>query len=489
MTSDVIIRKKNEVYLQLKTHPHIAYELSDHFTFEVEGAQFMPAFRQKYWDGKIRLYSPGTGEIYAGLREYIEQFCKERHYTYEYVENIFFGMPDEENELISLEGVKSFTQKFSTIKARDYQYTAIYEALRKKRKLIVSPTGSGKSFMIYSIVRFLQETGQKIIIVVPTTSLVEQMYKDFDDYGWVSEEFCHKVYAGHEKISPKPVTITTWQSVYKQSIKYFECFDAVIGDEAHLFKAKSLTDILTKLHHAKYRVGFTGTLDGSKTNKLVLEGLFGPHEKITSTNELIQQGHLSRLKIKIIALKHQPIKFDTYHDEIEYLISHSMRNNFIKNLALDLGGNTLILFNYVEKHGEPLYELINNSVRSDRKIFFVHGGVDVKDREEIRSITETEDNAIIVASYGTFSTGINIKKLHNIIFASPSKSRVRNLQSIGRVLRKGENKNTAILYDIADDTSKDSIHPNYTLKHLLERVKIYNQENFDYEIINIKVKN
>lgn len=489
MTSDVIIKKKNEVYLQLKTHPHIAYELSDHFTFEVEGAQFMPAFRQKYWDGKIRLYSPGTGEIYAGLREYIEQFCKERHYTYEYFDNNFFGMPDEENELISLEGVKSFTQKFSTIKARDYQYTAIYEALRKKRKLIVSPTGSGKSFMIYSIVRFLQETGQKIIIVVPTTSLVEQMYKDFDDYGWVSEEFCHKVYAGHEKISSKPVTITTWQSVYKQSIKYFECFDAVIGDEAHLFKAKSLTDILTKLHHAKYRVGFTGTLDGSKTNKLVLEGLFGPHKKITSTNELIKQGHLSRLKIKIIVLKHQPIKFDTYHDEIEYLISHPMRNNFIKNLALDLGGNTLILFNYVEKHGEPLYELINNSVRSDRKIFFVHGGVDVKDREEIRSITETEDNAIIVASYGTFSTGINIKKLHNIIFASPSKSRVRNLQSIGRVLRKGENKNTAILYDIADDTSKDSIHPNYTLKHLLERVKIYNQENFDYEIINIKVKN
>lgn len=489
MTSDVIIKKKNEVYLQLKTHPHIAYELSDHFTFEVEGAQFMPAFRQKYWDGKIRLYSPGTGEIYAGLREYIEQFCKERHYTYEYSDNNFFGMPDEENELISLEGVKSFTQKFSTIKARNYQYTAIYEALRKKRKLIVSPTGSGKSFMIYSIVRFLQETGQKIIIVVPTTSLVEQMYKDFDDYGWVSEEFCHKVYAGHEKISPKPVTITTWQSVYKQSIKYFECFDAVIGDEAHLFKAKSLTDILTKLHHAKYRVGFTGTLDGSKTNKLVLEGLFGPHEKITSTNELIQQGHLSRLKIKIIALKHQPIKFDTYPDEMEYIISHPMRNNFIKNLALDLGGNTLILFNYVEKHGEPLYELINNSVRSDRKIFFVHGGVDVKDREEIRSITETEDNAIIVASYGTFSTGINIKKLHNIIFASPSKSRVRNLQSIGRVLRKGENKNTAILYDIADDTSKDSIHPNYTLKHLLERVKIYNQENFDYEIINIKVKN
>jgi superfamily II DNA or RNA helicase len=486
--SDVIIRKKNEVYLQLKTLPHISYELSDHFTFEVEGAQFMPAFKNKYWDGKIRLYSPGTGEIYAGLREYIEQFCQERGYHYDYADNEFFGMANEEDELVSLDGVKSFVKKFTTLKARDYQYRAIYEALRKKRKLIVSPTGSGKSFMIYSIVRFLQETGQKIMIVVPTTSLVEQMYKDFIDYGWDAEEHCHKVYAGFEKVSGKPITITTWQSVYKQKRKFFENFTAVIGDEAHLFKAKSLTDILTKLHHAKYRVGFTGTLDGSKTNKLVLEGLFGPHEKITNTNDLIKQGHLSRLKIKIISLRHNHVKFDSYHEEIDYLVSHPKRNNFIKNLSLDLAGNTLVLFNYVERHGEPLFELINSSAKEGRKVFFVHGGVDVKDREQIRSITEQESNAIIIASYGTFSTGINIKNLHNIIFASPSKSRVRNLQSIGRVLRKGDNKNAAVLYDIADDTSKDSSNPNYTLKHLFERVKIYNQENFDYEIINVKLK-
>ena len=147
-----------------------------------------------------------------------------------------------------------------------------------------------------------------------------------------------------------------------------------------------------------------------------------------------------------------------------------------------------MLFNYVEKHGEPLYDMINNSASTGRKVFLVHGGVETKDREEVRSITENEDNAIIVASYGTFSTGINIKRLHNIIFASPSKSRVRNLQSIGRVLRKGENKNSAVLYDIADDTTKDNKSPNYTLNHLFERVKIYNQENFDYELIKIKLK-
>ena len=486
--SDVLIKKKNEVYLLLKTPPHISYELSDHFTFEVPEAKFMSAYRKRYWDGKIRLFSPATGQIYAGLRQYIETFCEERGYEYSYVDNEHFGMPDAEDELISPQGIKTYVDKFTSLKVRGYQYQAIYEALRKRRKLIVSPTGSGKSLMIYSIVRFLFESGQKTLIVVPTTSLVEQLYKDFYSYGWCVDDHVHKIYANHEKVNDKPVTITTWQSVYKQSKKWFQPFTAVIGDEAHLFKAKSLTDILTKLHHAKYRVGFTGTLDGSKTNKLVLEGLFGPHDKVTNTNELIKAGHLAKLKIKIITLKHPHTEFDTYQDEMDWIVTHPQRNNFIKNLALDLTGNTLVLFNYVEKHGEPLYEMINSSASNGRKVFFVHGGVETTDREEVRTITEEQDNAIIVASYGTFSTGINIKRLHNIIFASPSKSRIRNLQSIGRVLRKGENKSVAVLYDIADDTTKDGRSPNYTLRHLFERVKIYNQESFDYELIKVKLK-
>ena len=143
------------------------------------------------------------------------------------------------------------------------------------------------------------------------------------------------------------------------------------------------------------------------------------------------------------------------------------------------------LFNYVERHGVPLYELINS--HTERPVHFVHGGVDVDDREEIRQLTEQSDDAIIVASYGTFSTGINIKRLHNVIFASPSKSRVRNLQSIGRVLRKGQNKSQATLYDIADDISTDRGN-NYTLNHLMERIKVYNEEKFQYEIIDVKLK-
>ena len=245
---------------------------------------------------------------------------------------------------------------------------------------------------------------------------------------------------------------------------------------------------MTKLHHAKYRFGFTGTLDGTQTHKWVLEGLFGPSYKIIRTSELIEKGHIADLDITCLVLKYTPQTFETYADEISYLIMHEKRNNFIKNLSLELKGNTLVLFNYVEHHGKPLYELISsNNNNKNRKVFFIHGGVDTEDREKMREITERENNAIIVASYGVFSTGINIRNLHNVVFASPSKSRIRNLQSIGRVLRKSKTKSKAVLYDISDDCTHKSKR-NYTLNHLVERIKIYNEEKFNYNVITVNLK-
>ena len=172
---------------------------------------------------------------------------------------------------------------------------------------------------------------------------------------------------------------------------------------------------------------------------------------------------------------------------MDCLVEHEGRNKFIRNLVCDLSGTTLVLFNYVGRHGMPLFDMINNKVGEDRLVFLVHGGVDTEDREKARRIAETTHDSIIVASYGTFSTGINIRNLHNVVFASPSKSKIRNLQSIGRVLRKGDHKTKAVLYDIADDISKGS-KKNYTLNHLIERVKIYNEENFNYEFIDVRIR-
>jgi superfamily II DNA or RNA helicase len=295
------------------------------------------------------------------------------------------------------------------------------------------------------------------------------------------------------KETDKSLTISTWQSLFKMPKEFFEQFDYVIGDEAHLFKAQSLTTIMTSLSNTQYRIGMTGTLDGTKTHKLVLEGLFGPAKQIITTKELIEQGKVTAFDIKCLILKHPDDVCEdstkwTYQEEMDYLIKSESRNKFIRNLALSMDKNSLVLFQQVEKHGSVLYDMIKGAEKlNGRNVYFIHGGVDTEDREKVRAIMEKENDAIIVASYGTYSTGINIRNLHNIVFASPSKSRVRNLQSIGRGLRKSEGKEVATLYDIADDL-RHKKHMNFTLRHFVERVKIYTEEKFPFKIYNIGLK-
>jgi superfamily II DNA or RNA helicase len=145
------------------------------------------------------------------------------------------------------------------------------------------------------------------------------------------------------------------------------------------------------------------------------------------------------------------------------------------------------LFQLVESHGKILYDLIKDSkLIGNRKVFFIHGKTEIEDRESIRSIVESEENAIIIASNGVFSTGVSIKNLHNVIFTHPSKSRIRTLQSIGRILRLNNDKDHATLYDIVDDLSTDS-YQNFAVIHFLERIKFYNQEKFNYKLYNIKL--
>jgi len=485
--SDLILHKKNEAYIQFECERNVAQELSDFFTFYVPGYQFTPAFKSRVWDGKIRLADLRNFTIYHGLVPYIETFCKERDYKLEIDSEI------STTENYSLVEAEQFISTLNIpLEIRDYQLKSFVHAVRNKRILLLSPTASGKSLIIYLIIRHLQIENRKGLLIVPTTSLVEQMYKDFADYGYDSDQYCHRQYSGKEKHTNMFLTITTWQSIYKNDKEYFEQFDFVLGDEAHQFKAKSLTTILSGCTNAKYRIGTTGTLDGTQTHKLVLEGLFGPVYKATSTVELMEKGQLAAFKIKCLILKYdesickQARDWD-YQSEIDYIVKSKPRNEFIKNLVLSLKGNILVLFQFVEKHGKDLHALIKEHAKN-RHVFFVFGGTDVEVRESVRAIIEKEKDAIIVASYGTFSTGVNIRNLHNIIFASPSKSRVRNLQSIGRGLRLGDDKEEATLFDIADDF-RIGKYTNYTLHHFVERVKIYDDEKFNYKFYNINLKN
>jgi superfamily II DNA or RNA helicase len=483
LMDSIIIDQYDEVYVRINCSDQgILYEMSEYFTFNVPNAKFTPKFKNKMWDGKIRLLNLLTRLLYKGLTAYIEKFAQERGYTVHY-------NYDCSTTSFSLEEARQFCSKLQlTHQPRDYQLEAFAHAIRTQRALLLSPTASGKSFIIFLTMMYvLSRTEGRCLIIVPTTSLVSQMASDFDSYSEYGQNLCHKITAGESKTTKRRVIVSTWQSIYKQPKSWFDQFSIVIGDEAHHFKAQSLTKILTNLTQCQYRLGFTGTLDGTQTHKLVLEGLFGSVKKVTTTAELIEQKHLADFKIKGIVLSYNDsdrklISSAVYKDEIDWIVRNDKRNLFIKNLTLSLKGNTLVLFQFVEKHGKVLYE----SLQERENVYFVSGNVDGDHREQIRKIVETQTDAIIVASFGTFSTGVNIKNLHNVIFSSPSKSRTRTLQSIGRGLRRSDTKSAATLYDIADDLSWKS-KKNHTLLHFMERVKMYGEEKFDYKIYTVKI--
>lgn len=477
----VYLQKVNEVYLKVVSEASVVQELSEHLTFTVPGAKFMPAVRNKFWDGKVRLLNSMNGLTYTGLVKEISEFCQSRNYDIKIDENLIPKKYHKSGSPYDL-GIK--------IKPREYQHKAFMSAINRERGIFLSPTASGKSLIIYALAEYYNCENHKVLVIVPTVSLVLQMKKDFESYTDKKLDI-HCITAGVDKQTDSPIVISTWQSIYKMPKQWFKQFGCVLGDEVHQFKATSLKSIMEKLEDCRYRFGFTGTLDGSQTNRVTLEGLFGPVKQVTTTTDLMEEGHVANLNIKALILQYsddikQQARKYTYQDEMDFIVRYEKRNKFIRNLSLSLKGNTLVLFQYVEKHGKILHDMMT-SKESDRKIFFVHGGIEGEDRERIRGIVEKESNAIIVASYGTFSTGINIRNLHNVILASPSKSRVRILQSIGRGLRIGDEKDTMTLYDIADDLRIKS-HTNFTLQHFMERINIYNSEGFEYKIFNTELK-
>jgi len=504
VAGDITIWKKNESIALVDCDAGIAHGLSEYFSFFVPGYKYMKLYKRKIWDGKIRLFNSTSRELPAGLYPFVDEFCKRNSYTLKVESSDYGSLVDrseqDPNDVFTYIKDLKLQSRGKPIDIRDYQFDAVMKALNLNRCVLLSPTGSGKSLIIYCLaqiwLKYLTNEvnypeADKVLVVVPTTSLVEQMEKDFIDYGYNAKGI-HKIYSGKDKDRiDSDIVVSTWQSIYKLDPEWFEQFGMVIGDECHGFKSKSLTDIMNKCSQAKYRIGTTGTLDNAQVHHLVLQGLFGKIHRVTTTKALQDSNTLAKLDINIIVLKYdeeirKSLGKANYQDEIDFIVRNEKRNNFIRNLALDTDGNTLVLFNYVDKHGKPLFDMINNKAEEGRKIFYVSGEVATSDREAIREITESQKNAIIVASLGTFSTGINIRNLHNIIFASPSKSQIKVLQSIGRGLRKSENGQATKLFDLADDLHTKG-RKNYALLHSEERVKIYNKEEFNYKIIEVPI--
>lgn len=492
---NIYVEKINEVFLHVYADDMgIEAELSEFFAFYVPGYRFMPKYKAKIWDGRMKLYSEIRKTLYVGLYPYLLEFAKNNNYLINNINEIEEQKVDLLNDLMSYTDKLNICARNQRISYHDYQIDAINHALTNKRCMLVSPTASGKSLIIYTISRYLMDQGKKILVIVPSTSLVEQMYGDFEDYAsaidWKTSDHCQKLYSGFPKQFTKSLMFSTWQSIYKLPQSWFNQFDCIIGDEAHEFKSTSLVNIMEKLPNIEYRIGTTGSLDGTKIHTLVLEGLFGPQLKVTTTKALQDDGKLSQLKITALILTYPDeirklMKGKDYQEEIDFLITNENRNKFIRNLTCNCKGNTLVLFQMVEKHGRPLYHLIKEKVQ-DRNVYFIYGDTPTEERERIRLSMANDNSAIIVASYGVYARGINIPSIENIVFASPSKSRIRNLQSIGRGLRLNKGKTHCNLYDITDNLQWKS-YKNHTLKHGAERYKLYIEEKFPVKIIEVKL--
>lgn len=472
MADKILIKHHNHAYVKILCEPNIAQELSEYFKFRVPGYQFNPKFKAKIWDGYIYLFSVYNRLLYKGLSSYVESFAKDREYEIEYDGDFSKNRFDEEDadKFIKTMGIPS------QYEIRDYQTDTFVHCIKNKRHLFISPTGSGKSLMIYLITRYINK---KTLIIVPKTQLVDQLTSDFEDYGYDIESNVHKIYSGKEKHSDKPVIISTWQSIYRMPKTWFDQFEVVFGDEAHKCKAKELTTILSNMKNAEYRYGFTGSLDESKTHKLVLEGLFGQYKKIVSTKELIDRQYLADLNIKSFVLDYSDdhkklLSKSTYQEELDWILKHEGRNNFIKNLTLSINKNVLILFLRIE-HGIKLYELIKKS--TNRAVYLIHGEVKVEDREIIRKAINKDTTSITIASIGTFAEGINIPNIDETIIASPTKSKIWVLQMIGRGLRVSDRKQKSILHDIADNLIWKK-YKNHTIRHYAERIRYYAEEKF-----------
>ena len=497
MTDVINVEQKNAVHLVVTADPGTRQEISEYFSFKPAGYQFSPAYKNRMWDGVIRLYQPLRPVLYVGLFHRLKKFCEDRGYTLNAPDHLMFGekIPDD----YGYEIAKEIDCKFQP---RDYQNQYIVDALRDSRSLSLSPTSSGKSLIIYLIQQhYFRNYDHRTLIIVPTISLVHQMAGDFVDYG-CDKDMIYKIQGGIDKNTDAPIVISTWQSLMKLPKEWFSQFKVVLGDEAHLFQAKSLQKIMEGLDECYYRHGFTGTLksEESKTHRLVLEGCFGSVRKHVSTKDLMDSGTVAEFNIKAIVLSHNPearknfyTAFKTikeaskkYPAEREFLVNNHKRNMFIRNLLWSLEGqNNLVLFDLVEKHGKILEPLLQ---KEDRQLHFVYGATKGEERERIRHMIENDPikQHNILASYGVFSTGVNLKKLDNVIFASGSKSEVKVLQSIGRALRKGNDADKATLYDITDDLSHGSFE-NYTLQHFKKRIEIYGQEQFAFRVYTVDI--
>lgn len=497
----ISLRSVDAVFWKVDASRSVLMDMRDEFSYRSEGYQFDKRFIHHQWDGYVRLFNPQTRLLHRGLTNRFARWAHKHRYSIERIGSKLDSVkPTREQIEKYLDGLVLHAAGKQII-LRDFQREAIINSLLKRRGVVVSPTASGKSLIIYGILRFALDFGMltKIALVVPKVGLVAQMINDFKDYsvlnGWDAEANCHGIVGGKDKDSSAPIYVTTWQSIVNLDEEYFAQFDGYLPDEAHTCKAKSMRFVSEAMSNAYFRIGTTGTND--QKNLMMIEALLGPDIPTISTRELIDRGDASHFRVKSIVMRYpqedremayalrEKDKRTAYGLERNFLYSRPKRNKLIVAICKQIKrGNTLVVFNKIE-HGKLLYEMLREALPG-RNVYYVAGSVDGDDREVIRTEINDDKGAVGVVSLQTFSTGVSIRNLHNLIFPIPMKAEITIKQTIGRMLRNADDGTAATCYDFADDLSCHG-RSNYSLKHAEERLKIYHSDGHPVETLEINV--
>lgn len=509
------INRQDDVSVRIECNQGLAMDLSEAFSFFVPGYKYMPRYKARVWDGKIRLFNPYSNRFPVGLLPRLFAWAETNRVKIEAKGDVLghFLNPDYNEEelqefLDSLVLTAEVEGQIEEIFLNPHQTEAIHEAVKTRRVLILSPTSSGKSLIMYCLVRWqLREMARKgelhskILILVPTTTLVEQLFKDFAIYSlrdevYQNDSLCHRIYSGKEKRSPAPIYISTWQSVYKLKDDWFMPFRSLIIDECHTAKGQSIQTIAEMMTDCPLKAGFTGTLDETGVNQLVLESVFGVVRQFVTTRDLMDKGIVAQLKIRGTTLKYSEedraiVAQMSYQEEMKFIENHAGRTEFIGKMVSKLKGNTLVLFTKRE-HGERLAAAIQKH-SPHKRVTILHGAnsTAIQRLNESKKIDVSNEEECLVCSYGTFSTGVSMRNIHHLVFGAGSKGRIRNMQSIGRGLRVSKTKFSVTLWDIVDDLSTVSkktgkvTRLNHSVRHFLIRVKYYDEEKFDYQTYEV----
>jgi superfamily II DNA or RNA helicase len=504
---DIIVIRTSpfEVALKLKysSKVEIARNLSEYFSQWSPSYKYDWRYKKHVWDGKIRFYNSRKSTLPIGLIEDFKKFCKVFDYTYSIdsaIEiNNFSGNTPEEIQKFIIDFVSKLNipKKFEI---RNYQYKYLTKFINKNVELLESPTASGKSLIIYMCVRYalnFLEEDQKILIIVPTIQLVRQMVGDFSDYGFDSEANCAEIYGGSKdqilKLKTnKKIIVSTWQSLYNLNPNEFLKIGMVVGDEVHEFGAEKSKSVILNCINVQYRLGTTATLRTDPCSSWTVQGMFDIPSKYIDTMTLVDKGFIAPFTVNVMNLIYDDetcsdAKGLTYIEEMDFIDLQEEKIDFIIKLVekiVEKNENVLVLFKRI-KYGNRLLEKIKEVTGIEP--YYVDGSVSMSDREEVRGAMEKNNSLVAVCSFGTFSRGINIKNLSNVILTNTTKAEIKILQSIGRVLRLHENKKKAKIWDIVDNLkTKKAI--NYAMKHFFERKEIYDKNGFEVKFFDVTIK-